>query len=212
MARWADMRAQLPNIGARADNSCRRGLPPAPRPPEADHSPRSMAGDLTTSRDSAFGSCELDLDAAIVPAEVFASPKKFGTVARCDSSVRHMGVRFQPYTAKEKRQWLLGGADRGFLRLYDPSSKLKGSIVLPCDLRTTARQICVKLSLPVDSLHYQLSGEIVRRIAPGECPLSIQNDFLIAIGYDDPAKREQLGDSVSFGFLLRFFVGKWRAP
>uniref|UniRef100_A0A914ULP1 PPM-type phosphatase domain-containing protein n=1 Tax=Plectus sambesii TaxID=2011161 RepID=A0A914ULP1_9BILA len=167
-----------------------------------------MAADLTTSRDSAFGSCELDLDAAIVPAEVFASHKKFGTIARCDSSVRAIGVRFQPYNAKEKRQWLQGGADRGFLRLYDPSSKLRGSIVLPCDMRTTARQICVKLSLPVDSLHYQLSGETVRRIAPGECPLSIQNDFLLAIGYDDPPRREQLGDSLSLGFLIRFFVGR----
>ncbi len=117
------------------------------------------------------------------------------------------GLRFKPFNEKEKNQWIGGHSDRGFIRLFDPNSNLKCSLVIPCSVRTTCKEICLKLGLKTTCLYLQYNGDVLKRLESAEKPLALQSEYLERIGLADSQRQAEMGDRLSLGFLVRFFAG-----
>lgn len=128
-------------------------------------------------------------------------------------------IKFKPFTSKEKESWLNVDSDHGFIRVYEPNSKeliqkngdkkfqYPPSVVVPCTIDTTCRQICEKLAIGDSELHVTLNGDTVRRLDPSDKPLRIQNGYLSGIGITNEKRQQETGDSLDLCFLVKFTAG-----
>ncbi|CAL1542510.1 unnamed protein product [Lymnaea stagnalis] len=105
------------------------------------------------------------------------------------------------------KRWLDDDTSNGFIRVFqsdtDPNARL-----FPCTLYTPAQKICLQLGIPGNALHVQLSGDVIRRMEPFDCPLAIQNEYLAGIGYTDVRYIQEAGPKEDLTFLVRFYAGK----
>lgn len=105
------------------------------------------------------------------------------------------------------KRWLDDDTSNGFIRVFqsdtDPNARL-----FPCTLSTPAQKICLQLGIPGNALHVQLSGDVIRRMEPFDCPLAIQNEYLAGIGYSDIRYIQEAGPKEDLSFLVRFYAGK----
>ncbi|XP_059164436.1 uncharacterized protein LOC131947287 isoform X2 [Physella acuta] len=105
------------------------------------------------------------------------------------------------------QRWLDDDTNNGFIRVFtsdtDPHARL-----FPCTVTTPAQKICLQLAIPGNSLHVQLSGDVIRRMEPVDCPLAIQNDYLAGLGYRDIRYIQEAGPKEDLAFLVRFYSGK----
>jgi hypothetical protein len=111
-------------------------------------------------------------------------------------------------------EWLSLDSNNGFIRLYDPhdasSSSYSRSKLVPCTMRTTIEQICLRLNNDLDprTWYVQYHGDRIRHLRHDERPLFIQHDYLLSIGYSSVQRLQQEGDKHDLGYLIRFLSGK----
>ena len=104
--------------------------------------------------------------------------------------------------------WLSKDISHGFIRVYAPDmTNFFNSRLVPVTLSTTVQQVTHSLGLSMNSLHIQLSGDIIRRMDTYEHPLVIQNDYLNGLGYDDITRIQEEGVKQELGYLIRFYSG-----
>ena len=108
-------------------------------------------------------------------------------------------------------QWLSEDPGNGFIRIYPPDrNTFSRSCLVPCNLKTPVQQICRKLGIGIKVLHLQMNGDVIRRLEPQELPLSIQNDFLVSLGYTDIIRMQEEGSKEELAYLIKFYAGmKW---
>ena len=122
------------------------------------------------------------------------------------------GAVFDESVRQEKeavRKWLAEDTARGVVRIYEARLNAAQSTVVRCTLATTAQQVCLKVGLPPNALHYQLNGDVIRRMDPFDCPLALQNDYLKCIGFDKAKRIQEEGTSRDMADFIRFYAGEW---
>ena len=106
------------------------------------------------------------------------------------------------------QEWLSMDAGNGFIRVYAPDmSNFSYSELVPCTLNTSAHKICLQLGIGINALHIQLNGDTVRRLDPHELPLVIQNDYLVALGYNNIIPIQEEGTKEDLAYLIKFYSG-----
>ncbi|GFR82042.1 PH domain leucine-rich repeat-containing protein phosphatase 1 [Elysia marginata] len=99
------------------------------------------------------------------------------------------------------RRWLDEDTSNGYIRVF-ASDLDSHSRLFPCTLSTSAQKICLQMGIPGNSLHVQLSGDVIRRMEPFDCPLAIQGlrtDTLINL---ESTKINQVAALEIFCFVL----------
>lgn len=104
--------------------------------------------------------------------------------------------------------WLSVDSNRGVIRIYEARANTAHSTLVLCSLTTTAQQVCLKVGLPPNALHYQLNGDVIRRMDPFDCPLTLQNDYLRCIGFDKVKRIQEEGISLELADFIRFYAGE----
>ncbi|XP_055331496.1 PH domain leucine-rich repeat-containing protein phosphatase 2-like [Paramacrobiotus metropolitanus] len=104
--------------------------------------------------------------------------------------------------------WLGNDVSRGVIRIYEARINCSQSTLVLCNVTTTAQQVCLKVGLPPNALHYQLNGDVIRRMDPFDCPLALQNDYLRCIGFDKIKRIQQEGAALELADFIRFYAGK----
>ena len=110
----------------------------------------------------------------------------------------------------EVKQWLEKDTNNGFVRVYWPEGNgldFEKSQLVPVTLSTTAQKVCILLGIPLNALHIQLNGDIIRRLDPYEHPLVIQNDYLNKMGFTDMGRVQEEGPTEEIGYFIRFYSG-----
>ncbi|CAL9701878.1 unnamed protein product [Knipowitschia caucasica] len=125
-----------------------------------------------------------------------------------------------------ERDWLRGDPQRGCVCLYggtvdiqpsafgvsavsgvsgtqSSSTAQRGPQLVLCTTSTTAQQLCVQRD--GNALYVQLHGDLVRRLDPSERPLQMVYEYLTALGYSDPVRRQQEAASADLSCLIRFY-------
>ncbi|GFN92368.1 PH domain leucine-rich repeat-containing protein phosphatase 1, partial [Plakobranchus ocellatus] len=105
------------------------------------------------------------------------------------------------------RRWLDEDTSNGYIRVF-ASDLDTNSRLFPCTLSTSAQKICLQMGIPGNSLHVQLSGDVIRRMEPFDCPLAIQNEYLAGLGYSNIRYIQEEGPSEDLAYLVRFYAGK----
>lgn len=103
------------------------------------------------------------------------------------------------------KEWLSSDSSHGFIRIYSHTSS---SVIVPCAISTTVAKIAVILGVTQNSLFVQCHGDVTRRLYSDENPLSIQNEYLMNIGYSDGDRIQEEGTSEDLQYLIKFSTDK----
>ena len=101
-------------------------------------------------------------------------------------------------------QWMRENPDNGFVRLY--RSEKRQSMLLRCSVSTTVDQMARQAG--GGSMHVQVNGFRTRKLRGNECPLTLQNEHLRLLGYDDEARIQDEGKRLEIVRFVRFIIGK----
>lgn len=98
----------------------------------------------------------------------------------------------------------------GWVRIYsgpEPFADMKSQL-LYLNRDTTVKTVTKKLAMPPNlTIWIQFGGGQTRRLSEDDCPLEIQDDFLIKLGYDDLSRRSRMGIDPELRFLIRLHGG-----
>ncbi|XP_075214824.1 PH domain leucine-rich repeat protein phosphatase isoform X2 [Lycorma delicatula] len=99
------------------------------------------------------------------------------------------------------------GARCGWVRVFSDEDDTPGTLVYLTH-NTCVRDVCRDLVLAEYlTIWIQFGGGEGRRLSLTETPLSIQDDFLQKIGYEDVSRRARLGIDPDLRHIIRFYIG-----
>ncbi|KAI5705372.1 hypothetical protein M8J75_014355 [Diaphorina citri] len=102
-------------------------------------------------------------------------------------------------------------AQCGWIRLFESwdGQDTEGTLVY-LSRETTVNDVCRDLSISVyHSVWIQIDGQDQRPLKKWEKPLVIQDEFLVDLGYENPARRTRLAIDPTFRHLFKYFIGPW---
>ncbi|XP_012938360.1 uncharacterized protein LOC101860377 [Aplysia californica] len=146
-----------------------------------------------------------DLYQAVTQRQRQAASRMLTNHSRSESSGG--GARVDSDKKVDIERWLDEDTSHGFIRVFASEGDTHARL-FPCNLSTSAQKICLQLGIPGNSLHVQLSGDVIRRMEPFDCPLAIQNEYLAGLGYSDIRYIQEEGPKENLTYLVRFYAGK----
>lgn len=103
----------------------------------------------------------------------------------------------------------------GWVRIYagpDPFADMKSQLLYlnrDSDIKSVAKSLPLPSNL---TIWIQYGSGISRRLPDHECPLKLQDEFLIKLGFHDMSRRSRMGIDPDLRFLIRIHGGPAPPP